>query len=132
MFFFNNTLHLLHKPNTMKILNFIFLLLLSGIAAKGQNVTSATNSTPASSSSGNNKTFASAGCVELGGSISYTNTSESYINSNGNSISNLPVTMLLFAPYVGYFPVQGFELGVNPLSISSANSYGTTGTTLLF
>lgn len=114
----------------MKI-HFIFsLLLLSGLTANCQNATAITNSHPTLTTTDNPKGFASPGCWELGGSISFTSTSYSYQNSA--SSSNPPLSMLLFAPYFGYFPIQGFELGVNPLSISSTNEYSITKTSLLF
>jgi hypothetical protein len=114
----------------MKTHIIISLLLLLGLTASCQVAPTPANSNTSSNSTGNSKSFASAGCVELGGSFSFT--SESYTNSNG--VSSSPTTnVILFAPYVGYFPVQGIELGLNPFSVAST-SFGSGGssTSLLF
>ncbi|HTB32139.1 MAG TPA: hypothetical protein VK808_08945, partial [Bacteroidia bacterium] len=114
----------------MKINIGIILILLAGLTTKGQDSPALANSHPALNSSGNAKVFASPGCVELGGSFSFT--SQSFSNPNGGG-STPSTSLILFAPYVGYFPIQGLELGVNPLSVSSSSDgTGDHTTSLLF
>ena len=106
------------------------LLLLSGFAAKSQVAVTPSSPGSASNTSATSKIFASAGCVELGGSFSFT--SESSSPPNGGS-SSPAATTLLFAPYVGYFPVQELELGINPLSVlHTSDGFGGSTTSLLF
>ena len=118
----------------MKINLIAFVLLLSGLSAKCQDASAPINSHPVMTNTTKSpKAFASPGCVELGGSVSYTSSSESYYppSQYGYNGSTRPINTFLFASYVGYFPVQGFELGLNPLSVSSTDSYGNQ-TSLLF
>jgi hypothetical protein len=114
----------------MKINLIIILLLLAGSATQAQTALATSNSNTTQSTSSNPKVFASAGCVELGGGFSFNSESVSSPNGGGTS----PTTsLILFAPYVGVFPVKGFEIGLNPFSIESA-SYGpgSSTTALLF
>lgn len=62
--------------------------------------------------------FATKGTVELGGNITYLSSTPV---SNGNTGGSQSVFML--EPYVGYFPVNGFEIGVNPLGITIVSNY---------
>ena len=111
----------------MKKYFFLFSLLLSGLmVAKAQ---SANNTTPATDvhsagSSGNSPSggFGSAGCWEVGGEASFT--SQSIPDANGGA--GYTSTVLTISPFVGYFPVKGLELGLNPLSFSeySADALG--------
>jgi len=57
--------------------------------------------------------FAKKGVIELGGSISYQNITSVYNGSSGSSTG-----IFMFQPYFGYFPVDGFEIGINPLGIT--------------
>ncbi len=112
----------------MKTNLIMLLLLLSGFAVKSQTAPAPANTNP--NPSATSKSFASPGCVELGGSFSFTSQSFTYPNGGGTSPAT---TVMLFAPYVGYFPVKGFELGLNPFSIESiSNGSGGNTTSLLF
>lgn len=86
--------------------------------SSGQAVTPNQATRPATNSS---KDFASPGCVELGGSISFTD----------QNIGNQSSTVFLFSPYIGWFPVQGFELGFDPFSYTSVGS-GANSLLVLF
>ncbi len=57
--------------------------------------------------------FAKKGVVELGGNISYQN-----ITSVNNGSTGISTSMFTFQPYFGYFPVDGFEIGVNPFGLT--------------
>jgi hypothetical protein len=107
----------------MKTYFFLFAFLLNGVIMKAQSSTpSATPDTPAASQSTNvSKGFASSGCVELSGSISF---SGQVSAGNGSST-------FLFSPFVGYFPVKGFELGFDPLSFEETSFGGASATSLL-
>jgi hypothetical protein len=62
------------------------------------------------------KSFASKGATELGGNISF------------QSVSGLSI--FSFTPSVGYFVGDGFELGLDPLGISTVWSGGSASTQL--
>lgn len=67
--------------------------------------------------------FATKGTIELGGSVGFSSTT--YVSngtSSNNSLSNFSID-----PYVGYFIINSFELGLVP-SFSSS-SYGDQSTT---
>ena len=117
----------------MRVQIIIPLLLLSGLTATCQVSSSpkgvnSDNFTTAASASGSSKPFASEGCVELGGDGSFTSTS---ISSPNGSISAHLATIIVIAPYFGFFPVKGLELGVNPLSFSSITEASSSPTTSL-
>jgi hypothetical protein len=58
------------------------------------------------------KSFATKGVLELGGSVSI----QSYASVSDRS-SGTAMTAFVFAPYIGYFTANGFELGINPFSL---------------
>jgi hypothetical protein len=60
------------------------------------------------------KKFATKGSTELGGSISFQSLTPV---SNGNTGD--ATTIFSVAPFIGYFVADGFEIGLNPLSITS-------------
>jgi hypothetical protein len=60
------------------------------------------------------KNFAAKGTIEFGGSIAYQSVS---LLSQGKEYQSYKV--FSFLPYVGYFPVDNFEIGVNPLGFQS-------------
>ncbi len=72
------------------------------------------------------RTFALKGTSELGGSISLQN---EVPVSNGKSGS--AVTYFHFAPFIGIFVADGFEIGVNPFEISTASYSGSSATQFL-
>jgi hypothetical protein len=69
--------------------------------------------------------FTSRGTVELGGNISFMATQPVINDKRGETIYTLQVF-----PYVGYFIIDGFELGLNPLGLDLATSGSTTLTSL--
>ncbi len=69
--------------------------------------------------------FFSKGSVELGGSVSYSAVQPVINGKNGDVVNLFSVT-----PYVGYFVLDGFEIGVNPLGIAVRDSAGSTTTDL--
>jgi len=83
---------------------FFFVLLIGTITVNAQN-------------------FATKGTIELGGSIGFSSTTG--VNngeSSENSLSNFS-----FDPYVGYFVINGLELGIIPsFSTSSYSDQSTT------
>lgn len=104
----------------MKTYFFLFTFLLGGVMMKAQSsnpaVTTGQATTPATDAPSG---FASPGCVELGGSISFTG------QSSGTNPSS---STFLFSPFVGWFPIKGFELGFNPLSYT-VNNFGNSAST---
>jgi hypothetical protein len=60
------------------------------------------------------KGFASKGTIELGGTIAYQSIS---LISQGAEYQSYKV--FSFLPYVGYFPTECFEIGINPLGIQT-------------
>ncbi len=70
--------------------------------------------------------FALRGCTELGGSISFQSVTPV---SNGNSGD--ATTVFSLSPFIGYFPADGFEIGVNPFGITSATHSGHTATQVM-
>jgi hypothetical protein len=70
--------------------------------------------------------FASKGTIELGGSISFQSIEPVSNGNTGNS-----TTILSIAPFIGFFPVDGFEIGFNPLGITSMSSSGGPSVTQL-
>jgi hypothetical protein len=73
------------------------------------------------------KKFATKGVFELGGNFSFQ--SQTPIN-NGKTEESY--TLFSFAPYISYFLTDGFEIGLNPLSISTWKYSGTTSTQISF
>jgi hypothetical protein len=71
------------------------------------------------------KSFATKGVLELGGNITLQGVGTVSNTSGGNSAS-----LFTFAPYVGYFTANGFELGINPFNLQLASSSGYTETQL--
>lgn len=61
--------------------------------------------------------FAAKGCTELGGSVSFQSLTPVTNGNTGDA-----VTIFSFAPFIGYFVADGFEIGVNPLGITSVSS----------
>jgi hypothetical protein len=57
--------------------------------------------------------FAAQGTTEAGGSISFLSMSPVSNDQTGDA-----TTTFTFAPFVGYFVTDGFEIGVNPLGIT--------------
>jgi hypothetical protein len=72
------------------------------------------------------KKFATKGCTELGGSISFQSLSPV---SNGNSGD--ATTIFSIAPFIGYFIADGFEIGFNPFGISSMSYSGSSVTQIM-
>jgi hypothetical protein len=70
--------------------------------------------------------FAKKGVVEVGGNISFSSISRVSDGETGSAM-----TLLNFAPFVGYFITDGFELGVNPFSITSASYGGSSATEVM-
>jgi hypothetical protein len=60
------------------------------------------------------KSFATRGAIELGGSLSY---SATWTVSDG-ATNNDPIHLLSATPYVGYFVIDGLEVGANPLGVT--------------
>ena len=69
--------------------------------------------------------FASKGTTELGGSISFQSTTPVSRGSTGDAL-----TILSFQPFIGYFITDGFELGLNPLGITSISYFGSSATSI--
>lgn len=69
------------------------------------------------------KKFALKGSTELGGSISFQSLTPV---SDGNT--GTASTIFALAPYIGYFVVDGFELGLNPFGITSISYSGSSAT----
>lgn len=93
----------------MKAYVFLFAFLFGGLMMKAQSSTPAVSQNlPNSQALNDSKGFASPGCVELGGNI------------NLGSQSMSPIAFL-FSPFIGWFPSKGFELGLEPLSLSPVN-----------
>ncbi len=63
--------------------------------------------------------FATKGSVEVGGSISFFNTTPVVDGTAGDAI-----TTFQFAPFVGYFFADEFELGFNPFSFATQSQSG--------
>lgn len=70
--------------------------------------------------------FALKGSTELGGSISFQSLTPV---SNGNT--GEATTVFSIAPYIGYFVADGFEIGVNPLGITSVSFSGSSATQIM-
>ncbi len=69
--------------------------------------------------SAQDKKFAEKGVVELGGNISF----QSFTPvSNGNT--GTATTIFTLAPFIGIFVADGFEIGLNPLGITSLGFSG--------
>jgi hypothetical protein len=73
------------------------------------------------------KAFASSGVWELAGSGGFTMTTPVVAGDRGD-----PVYRVLVLPYVGYFVMNGLELGVNPLGFSWSKDGATTTRELRF
>jgi len=72
------------------------------------------------------KKFALKGSTELGGSISFQSLTPV---SNGNTGD--ATTIFSLAPYIGYFVADGFEIGLNPLGITSISLSGSSATQVM-
>jgi hypothetical protein len=86
------------------------LMLMTGIGASG---TFAQQQQP-------RKRFGSPGTVELGGSTTFTASQPVLAGKTGNWVYDFSLL-----PYVGYFVIEGFELGINPAGVN-VNSTGDT------
>jgi len=73
------------------------------------------------------KGFASAGVWELGGSATFSRSTPVIGGSTGEANYKLSAI-----PYVGYFLMDGLELGVNPLGVALTGDGDTTNTELRF
>jgi opacity protein-like surface antigen len=73
----------------------------------------------------NNK-FTASGTTELGGSISFQD-----IIPVSNGVTGNTTTIFSFAPYIGHFVTDGFEIGLNPLGITSINLAGNSTTQIM-
>ena len=73
------------------------------------------------------KKFASHGVFEFGGSATFQSTTP-VVNGKTGSAEYALVAM----PYVGYFVVDGFEIGMNPIGVGLQHSGGNTITELRF
>jgi hypothetical protein len=71
--------------------------------------------------------FAQKGEIELGGSLGYMSSTPVYGGQTGTATSTIQLS-----PYFGYFISDGFELGVDPFSIVSISSGGSSMTQILF
>ena len=69
--------------------------------------------------------FTSRGTVELGGSMSFMATQPVVNDKKGENIYTLSVL-----PYVGYFVIEGFEVGMNPAGLVLTSTNGATITHL--
>ena len=69
--------------------------------------------------------FTSRGTIELGGSMSFMATQPVVSDKRGETIYSFD-----FFPYVGYFIIDGLELGLNPLGIDVVSAGSTTQTSL--
>src|SRR3990172_1880653 len=72
------------------------------------------------------KKFAMRGSTELGGSISFQSITPV---SNGNTRD--ATTIFSLSPFIGYFVADGFEIGLNPLGITSISSSGSSSTQVM-
>ena len=72
------------------------------------------------------KLYAASGVWELGGSLSFQRVTEVQNGSTGNAL----YTVSAF-PYVGWFAMQGLELGANPLGATVVVEEDTTNLNLL-
>ena len=66
------------------------------------------------------KRFGSPGTVELGGSTTFTASQPVLAGKTANWVYDFSLR-----PYVGYFVIEGFELGINPAGVN-VNSTGDT------
>lgn len=67
--------------------------------------------------------FASKGVTEVGGSISFVSTTPVSNGSTGDAL-----TTFSLQPFIGYFVADGFELGLNPLGITTTSFHGSSST----
>lgn len=65
--------------------------------------------------------FARQGCVELGGSISFLSTTPVFNGTTGTA-----TTVITVQPFIGFFAADGFEVGLDPLGITSMSAGGTS------
>jgi hypothetical protein len=79
---------------------------------------------PISQAQESNK-FATKGCAELGGSISFQSLTPVYNGNTGDA-----TTTFSLEPFIGYFVVDGFEIGLNPLGIQHTSYSGGSSTTV--
>lgn len=76
----------------------------------------------AQSNSSTNKTYATKGVVELGGSVGF----QSYTPVSGGQSSNTTYTNFSLTPSVGYFVSDGLEVGLDPFSLTTSSQTGAT------
>lgn len=72
------------------------------------------------------KKFAMKGSTELGGSISFQSITPVF-----NGTTEDATTIFSVAPFVGYFIADGFEIGVNPLGLTTISFRGSSDTQLM-
>jgi hypothetical protein len=71
------------------------------------------------------KRFGSAGTLELGGSVTFAATQPVLAGKTGSWLYEFSLL-----PYAGYFPIDGFELGINPAGVNVSKSGDTTAVQL--
>jgi outer membrane protein len=71
--------------------------------------------------------FAKKGVVELGGNVGFTSITAI---ADGKSASN-STTIFQISPTVGYFVMDGLEIGIDPLELGYAGTSATSGLTTL-
>lgn len=69
------------------------------------------------------KKFATKGCTELGGTISFQSLTPVFDGNTGSA-----TTIFALAPFIGYFVSDGFEIGLNPLGLTSVSYGGSSAT----
>lgn len=67
--------------------------------------------------------FATKGCTELGGNVTFQSFAPVTDGKTGESI-----TTFTLAPFLGYFVAEGFEIGLDPLEIATTSYLGHTNT----
>jgi len=72
------------------------------------------------------KKFATAGDIELGGSISFQTTSPVYNGRTGDAM-----TIFSLSPFIGFFVANGLEVGLNPLGITVISYSGSSATSVM-
>lgn len=93
----------IHKRNAGATIAVLAMIVLTGAASSAQ-VT---------------KNFALKGETEAGGSVSFL----SYAPVSNGHVRDASLLFSL-APYIGYFVMDGFEVGLNPLGFTGNESYG--------
>jgi hypothetical protein len=98
------------------------LALLLGLCAVPVRVDAQVRSSPKPK-----KVFSSPGVWELGGSAAFSRNTPVAGGSSGEAVYKLSAV-----PFVGYFLLDGVELGVNPLGVALTSEGDTTTTELRF